>query len=122
MVKSDIKAFIDFFFDASQRIRKVKPVFIRGKDGKLVERALKIFSRSQLEMLAVWFLEKKPALSPTVGAMLSNAVLDELKQQIIRSEFWSDLDKIYDKYYRSQLEKSAVAELRKTLINKYKNY
>ena len=38
--KNEIKAFIDFFHDACQKIRKEKAVFERGKDGKLVKLAL----------------------------------------------------------------------------------
>ena len=76
--KKDIKLFIDFFYDASIRIRGLRPVITRGKDGALIARALQKLTRSQLEMLCLWFLSKKKKLSPTIGAMLSLVVLDEL--------------------------------------------
>lgn len=94
MSKNDIKLFIDFFHDAAIRIRKVRPVFNRGKDGNLVSRALKKFSRTHLEMLAVWFLVKKPKLKPTIGAMLSKAMLEELEKTIKNPGFWKELDEI----------------------------
>ncbi len=123
MPQNDIKLFIDFFFDATQKIRKTKAIFIRGKDGTLVERDLKIFSRSQLEMLTVWFLAKKPKLAATIGAMLSNKFIEELKKQLSQSEFWRDLDELYEIYYKKQntVTKIDLDILKETLINKYKN-
>lgn len=96
---SDIKRFIDFFVEASKRIRKEKPVITRGKDGYLVKLALRKMSESQLEQLTLWFLEKKKTLSTTIGAMLSNAVLDTLRQDMNRYDFWKEIDRIYDQYY-----------------------
>lgn len=98
MAKNDIKMFIDFFHDACKKIRKKKAVFERGKDGRLVKLALKKFSRIQLEMLAVWFLAKKPKLQPKIGAMLSKNMLEELERKIRRPDFWKDLDMIFEKY------------------------
>jgi len=98
--QSDIKLFIDFFHDATLRIRKTKPVFVRGKDGKLVKLALSIFSRPQLEMLTLWFLAQKPKMAPSIGAMLSRAVLEELQRKIIDPIFWKELDAIYETNYR----------------------
>ncbi|QQG42347.1 MAG: hypothetical protein HYW15_02425 [Candidatus Giovannonibacteria bacterium] len=100
--KNEIKAFIDFFYDACQKIRKEKAVFERGKDGKLVKLALKKFSSVQLEMLAVWFLAKKPKLQPKIGAMLSKNMLEELERKIRQAIFWKDLDMIFEKYYPRQ--------------------
>ena len=99
MPESDIKKFIDFFHNAVIKIRNQKAVFVRGKDGNLVRSALRAFSRSQLEMLAIWFLAKKEKLSPTIGAMLSAAVLEELERKIKEPGFWVDLDELYEKYY-----------------------
>ncbi|OGF74562.1 hypothetical protein A3J56_01260 [Candidatus Giovannonibacteria bacterium RIFCSPHIGHO2_02_FULL_46_20] len=99
MKQSDIKRFIDFFCDAALRIRKQKPTIIRGKDGKLVKQALEFFSRQQLEMLAVWFLAKKTKLSTSIGAMLSNAVLEELSRKMRAPSFWHDLDILSDRYF-----------------------
>lgn len=104
MKRSDIKQFIDFFHDAALRIRKQKPRIIRGKDGKLVKRALALFSRQQLEMLAVWFLAKKIKLSPTIGAMLSDVVLEELARKIRSSAFWNDLDMFMERYFPRQID------------------
>ena len=97
--RNDIKSFIDFFYDASLKIRKESPVFKRGKDGNLIKLALKKFSRVQLEMLAVWFLAKKPKLQPTIGAILSKSMLEELERKIQSPNFWKDLDMIFEKYY-----------------------
>ena len=101
---NDIKKFIDFFHDASLKIRNEKPKFVRGKDGNLVKSALKTFSRQQLEMLACWFLEKKPKLSLSLGAMLSKNVLEELERKIKDPNFWKDLDKIHEKYYKQHYD------------------
>lgn len=98
-MKNNIKTFIDFFYDASIRIRNEKPIFIRGKDGNLVKSALMKFSESQLEMLAVWFLAKKPKLKATIGTMLSSAVLEELARKIKDPNFWKELDNIYEKNF-----------------------
>ncbi len=96
---NDIKGFIDFFHEACLRIRKSKALFVRGKDGSLVKAALKKFSRSQLEMLAIWFLVKKEKMSPTIGAMLSSVVLEELARTIEKPSFWKELDEMYEKYF-----------------------
>lgn len=103
-MSSDIKKFIDFFHNASLKIRNEKPEFTRGKDGNLVRNALKTFSRQQLEMLAVWFLEKKRKLSSSLGSMLSNIVLEELDRKIKSPSFWKDLDKIHEKYYKQNYD------------------
>jgi hypothetical protein len=99
-MNSDIKKFIDFFHDACLRIRKEKAKFVRGKDGNLINLALKKFSRQQLEMLACWFFEKKRKVSPTIGAMLSYTMTEELERKIKDPNFWKDLDKIHEKYFR----------------------
>jgi len=95
----DIKRFIDFFCEACHRIRNEKPVFTRGKDGRLVKLALKKLSESQLEQLALWFLEKKKTLSATIGAMLSKKVLESLREDMNRYDFWKEINAIYDKHY-----------------------
>lgn len=105
--KNNIKIFIDFFHDASLKIRKEKPSFTRGKDGNLVKLALNKLSESQLEMLAVWFLAKKPKLKPTIGAMLSNAVLEELMRKIKDPNFWKELDEIYEKNFPRKVVEQA---------------
>lgn len=100
--KNDIKVFIDFFHDTALKIRHEKPVFIRGRDGKLVKLALNKFSRSQLEMLAIWFLAEKPKLKPAIGTMLSKKIIEELERKIKSSEFWKRLDEIYEKHFSKQ--------------------
>lgn len=109
-IKNDIKVFIDFFHDASVKIRKEKPIFMRGKDGNLVKLALKKLSESQLEMLAVWFLAKKPKLKPTIGAMLSNTVLEELIKKIKDPHFWRELDEIYENNFPRQIALDTIQE------------
>jgi hypothetical protein len=99
MAQTDIKLFIDFFHDATKRIRNEKALFVRGKDGNLVKLALNVFSRPQLEMLALWFLAHKTKMQATIGAMLSRAVMEELEKQIARPSFWKDVDAIYDRYF-----------------------
>ncbi|KKS95135.1 hypothetical protein A3B05_03360 [Candidatus Giovannonibacteria bacterium RIFCSPLOWO2_01_FULL_43_160] len=101
--KNDIKIFIDFFNEACLKIRKEKPIFSRGKDGNLVKLALKKFSRQHLEMLAVWFLAKKPKMQLKIGAMLSKSMLEELGRKIKQPNFWKDLDSIFEKYYPRQI-------------------
>lgn len=108
MNKKDIKLFIDFFHEASLKIRREKPLFIRGKDGNLVKSALKKLSRSQLEMMAVWFLAKKPKLKTSLGAMLSKKVLEELARKIKDPNFWKELDEIYCQYFPRQIDTSTL--------------
>lgn len=103
MPKHDIKEFIDFFFEASKKIRGISPQFERGKDGNHVKSALKTFSREQLEMLAIWFLAKKTKLHPRIGTMLSKKLLEELSREIKDPKFWKELDQIMEKYYPRQL-------------------
>jgi len=109
-MKNSIKTFIDFFHDASLKIRKEKPLFIRGKDGNLVKLALNRLSENQLEMLAVWFLAKKPKLAATIGAMLSRAVLEELTRKIKDPYFWKELDEIYEKNFPRQTALENIKE------------
>ncbi|OGG43044.1 hypothetical protein A2841_02725 [Candidatus Kaiserbacteria bacterium RIFCSPHIGHO2_01_FULL_48_10] len=116
----DIKKFIDFFHDAVIKIRNQKAVFVRGKDGNLVKSVLGVFSRSQLEMLAIWFLAKKDKLSPTVGAMLSKVVLEELQRKIKEPGFWSELDTIYEKYYSAGTQTAFTNDELDTLKEKLK--
>jgi len=101
--QNDIKIFIDFFHGACLKIRKEKPVFQRGKDGKLVKNALRTFSRTQLEMLAVWFLAKKHKLAPAIGTMFSKKLLEELEKKIKSPSFWKELDEIFEKHYPRQI-------------------
>ena len=110
MKKNDIKFFIDFFNDASIKIRKEKPQFIRGKDGNLVRLALKKLSESQLEMMVVWFLAKKPKLKPAIGTMLSNKVLDELIRKMKEPNFWKELDEIYEQNFPRQTSLDDIKE------------
>ena len=95
----DIKIFIDFFHNAAQKVRGEKPKFVHGKDGKLVKLALTRISEQQLEQLALWFLEKKRALTTTIGAMLSGSVLQTLQDDMKSPNFWKELDAIYDSHY-----------------------
>lgn len=105
-----IKKFIDFFNAASLKIRKIKPAFTHGKDGALVKYALKKLTLSQMEQLTLWFLEKKKTLSPTIGAMLSKKVLETLKKDMERSDFFKEVNALYDAYYSSAGYSSALAE------------
>lgn len=102
MAKSDIKEFIDFFHEASKKIRKVNAKIVRGRDGKLTELALNKFSRTQLEMMAVWFLAKKTKLNPAIGTMLSKALMEELELKLKHHSFWKELDEVYDRYFPRQ--------------------
>ena len=95
----DIYRFIDFFVKSGERIRGTKPTITRGKDGKLVSYALKKLPESKLEMLALWFFCCKPTLQPTIGAMLSNAVLSELMDEMNRPTFWKAVSELTDRYY-----------------------
>lgn len=97
----DIKKFIDFFWDAAQKIRGEKPVITHGKDGNLTKLALQKLTLTQLEQLAVWFLETKRDLSLTIGAMLSRRVFEDLKRDIERPNFFKEIDAIYSRYYSS---------------------
>ena len=117
--KKDIKLFIDFFYDASIRIRGLRPVITRGKDGALIARALQKLTRSQLEMLCLWFLSKKKKLSPTIGAMLSLVVLDELVCAMKRPMFWRELDEISEHFV---LQKKSVTTYSRALENPFSLY
>ena len=99
MTNPDVKIFIDFFNNAAIKIREQKPHFIHGKDGKMVKLALGKMTREQLEQLAIWFLEEKRGLGPTIGAMLSRSVLETLRADMNRPGFWAELDAIYNKYF-----------------------
>lgn len=115
---SDIKKFIDFFFDAVQKIKKIKPEITHGKDGFLTKLALNKLSLSQLEQLALWFLIKKQGLSLTIGAMLSYKVLDSLKRDMERHDFFKEIDMIYAQYFRN----TATGDFAKKLENKFKPF
>jgi len=95
----EIKQFIDFFVDAAKRIRNEKPLIVQGKDGRLVKLALRKLSESQLEQLSLWFLEKKKGLATSIGAMLSRAVLENIRQDMNQEGFWGEVSIIYDQYY-----------------------
>lgn len=109
----DIKKFIDFFFEAAQKIKKTKPVITHGKDGVLTKLALNKLSLTQLEQLALWFLTKKQNLSLTIGAMLSRRVLDGLKQDMERPDFFKEIDEIYGQYFISAGRGSFAEKLEK---------
>ncbi len=102
MAKNDIKEFIDFFHDASKKVRGVSAIIVRGRDGKLAENALKKFSRTQLEMMAVWYLAKKTKLKPAIGTMLSKKLIEELELKLKHHGFWKELDEIYERYFPRQ--------------------
>ena len=97
---SEIKNFIDFFYEGCKKIRGVKPLIIHGKDGKLTKLALEKLSLSQLEQLSLWFLEKKINLKPTIGAMLSKKVLEGLRNDINLPDFWKEIDELYERNFK----------------------
>jgi len=107
----DIKKFIDFFFEAAQKIKKTKPVITHGKDGVLTKLALNKLSLSQMEQLALWFFTKKQGLSLTIGAMLSRKVLDGLKYDMERPDFFKEIDAIYSEYFKSASDNGFAAKL-----------
>ncbi len=116
MSMPDIKRFIDFFYEACQKIRKEKAVITRGKDGNLAKLALKHLSLSQLEQLTLWFLMKKTGLKPTIGAMLSKNVLETLKKDMDRPDFWKEINGIYDRYFEP------ATDISKKLADKFKPF
>lgn len=95
----EIYRFIDFFVKTGEKIRGKKPEVTRGKDGQLVTLALKKLPVSKLEMLAVWFLAKKPKLQARIGTMLSSAVLEELQRKMNSSTFWKEVDMLIEQYH-----------------------
>jgi hypothetical protein len=111
MPKNDIKEFIDFFHEASLKVRGVGAKIVRGRDGLLAKKALTKFSRQQLEMMAVWYLAKKPKLSPAIGTMLSKSLMEELERKFKDHAFWKELDEIYDRYYPRQMWAEEVKKI-----------
>lgn len=95
----DIKRFIDFFCEACKRIRKEKPVIVKGKDGRLAKLALRAVSESQLEQLAIWHLEKNRHMQATIGAMLAKKSLEILRSDMNRNDFWKEINSSYDRYW-----------------------
>ncbi len=95
----DIKRFIDFFCEACKRIRKEKPVIVKGKDGRLTKLALKKVSESQLEQLATWHLEKNRHMQATIGAMLAKKSLEILRNDMNRNDFWKEINASYDRHW-----------------------
>ena len=88
----DVKKFIDFFFRATQAIRRIKPEIAGGKDDKLVKEKLKKYSLDQLERLTLWFLSDHKMtrnhqtgepfssyrFAPAISFMMSSSVFNEL--------------------------------------------
>lgn len=95
----DIKRFIDFFCEACKRIRKEKPVVVKGKDGRLTKLALRAVSESQLEQLAIWHLEKNRHMQATIGAMLAKKSLEILRDDMNRNDFWKEINSSYDRHW-----------------------
>lgn len=107
--ESEHKKFISFFFDAAQKVRKVK-IIITGKDCKNLKRVLdlKIISEQELEQMAIYFLAdwrfKKfaPSISTFLSAGIINGLIDNLSN---RKEFWQELDGYLSLYnFRKQVE------------------
>lgn len=95
----DIKRFIDFFCEATKRIRRERAMIVRGKDGRLVKLALQKVSESQLEQLAIWHLERNRHMQATIGAMLAQKSLEILRNSMNRSDFWKEINAVYDQHW-----------------------
>jgi hypothetical protein len=75
--KLPTNALMNSFEKYCEAIRKIKPHFIRFKDGSLIKHALKHISPSQTEMLFIWFLKNKIHMRPTIGAALSKGIISD---------------------------------------------
>ncbi len=65
----------------------------RGKDGRLISRAIRHLSLFQIEMLFVWFAKEKTRLKPAVGMALCKKVLSEFIEASHRREgFYGQLE------------------------------
>ena len=70
-----------------------KIAYERGKDGRLMSRAVRHLSFFQIEMLFVWFAREKKHMKPAVGSVLCRTIIDEFIDASHRREgFYSELE------------------------------
>lgn len=98
---SDVKTFIDFFFDASQKIQGVKPMIAGGKEGMLIKNKLKTYDLLRLQKLAVWYLSDRKQVknqrngefewryryAPSISTMMSSAFFNDILKEEKNPEF-----------------------------------
>jgi hypothetical protein len=98
---SDVKVFIDFFFNASQKIQGVKPMIAGGKEGMLIKNKLKHYNLERLQKLAVWYLSDRKQVknqrngefewryryAPSISAMMSSAFFNDILKEEHNPEF-----------------------------------
>lgn len=66
----------------------------RGKDGRLISRAVHHLSFFQIEMLFVWFAREKKHMKPTIGSVLCRTVIDEfIEASHCREGFYGELER-----------------------------
>jgi hypothetical protein len=71
-----------------------KIVYERGKDGRLISRAVRHLSFFQIEMLFVWFAREKKHMEPAVGSVLCRTVINEFIEISHRREgFYGELER-----------------------------
>ncbi len=82
-----------------EAIRKIKPCFIRFKDGNLIKNALRHLSKFQIEMLFIWFLKEKINMQPTIGAALCKEIIrDFINASHKEYGFYNKLEQLANQY------------------------
>jgi hypothetical protein len=70
-----------------------KIAYERGKDGRLMSRAVRHLSFFQIEMLFVWFAREKKHMKPAIGSVLCRTIIDEfIDASHHREGFYSELE------------------------------
>lgn len=98
-MKLPTNALMESFEKYCKAIRKIKPNFIRFKDGNLIKHGLKHISLFQMEMLFLWFLKEKKHMRPTIGAALSKGIINDFINASRREYgFYAKLEKLAKQY------------------------
>jgi DNA-binding MarR family transcriptional regulator len=95
---SDVKKFIDFYYDMAKRIRGIKLKITKADAGN-IKRELKEINKDDLEKMAVYFLARMTKFSPGISTFLSAGIQNALRDKMRNKEdFWKEINSILEFY------------------------
>jgi hypothetical protein len=125
LLPSNASAFIRFFSEATQAIRKVKPEIDGAKDGSLIKTRLKKLGgeMDRLEQMAIWYLTRKKRVQdgkqnwrdefknpPAISTMLSTSYFNQLlsEEANARSYMAENIEWVSKVYRKGMLPTTAA--------------
>ena len=95
---SDVKKFIDFYYEMAKKIRGIKLKITKADAGN-IKRELKEINKDDLEKMAVYFLARMTKFAPGISTFLSAGIQNALRDRMRNKEdFWKEINNILEFY------------------------